>query len=147
MNNLFVWGAALAITAAMMIGCAPAKNAKPAAGGSEQLFMYKWTLIELDGHAVAGDTKAQLLFSPGQVTTVSGNAGCNRLTGGVTLSGESGLKFLPLAVTRMACKDATVETQFLGALEKVNDWRIANKELLLYVGEKLMAKFRGDTVY
>lgn len=146
MNNLFTLGSALAISAVMMAGCAASKGTKPAAGGSEQLYMYKWTLVELDGKAVPADSKAHLLFAPGQTTQVSGNAGCNRLTGGVALSGESGLKFLPLAVTRMACMEPTVEPQFLAALEKVNDWRISNKELRLYDDDKLLAKFRGDTV-
>ncbi|ULQ51065.1 META domain-containing protein [Flavihumibacter fluvii] len=144
MNDLLTIGCALAISVITMAGCASTKGVKPAAGGSEQLYMYKWSLIELDGQAVASDSKAHLLFSPGQVTRVSGNAGCNRLSGSVALAGESGLAFSPLAVTRMACPETTVEPQFLKALEKVNDWRIANKELYLYDGEKLLAKFRGD---
>lgn len=146
MNQINYLSVAILVAMGLFSGCSNSKTAKPAAGGSEQLFMYKWSLIELEGSAVAKDSKAHLLFYPGQVTRVAGNAGCNRLTGSLTLAGESGMKFLPLAVTRMACLETTVEPQFLKVLEKVNDWRISNKELLLYEGDKLLARFRGDTV-
>jgi heat shock protein HslJ len=143
MNQINYLSVSILIAMGIFSACTSSKTAKPAAGGSEQLFMYKWILIELEGSAVAGDTKAHLLFYPGQVTRVAGNAGCNRLTGSIALAGESGLKFSPLAVTRMACMETTVEPQFLKALEKVNDWRIADNELFLYEGDKLLAKFRG----
>lgn len=89
---------------------------------------------------------AHLLFSPGQVNQVSGSTGCNRLTGTAILSAESTIRFSPMATTRMACMGANIETPFLAALGKVSDWRIAGKQLLLYAGDILLAKFNSETV-
>ncbi len=113
-------------------------------GDSETLFQYKWNLIELNGRPVASDStnNPHLLFFPGQVSRVSGSAGCNRLNGTFELSAVHKIKFSPLATTRMACPGKD-ESQFLTALSHVNNWNIINNQLLLNNGKILLAKLQG----
>jgi uncharacterized membrane protein len=78
---------------------------------------------------------------------VSGRSGCNRFTGGYTLTGE-GLSFGPLAGTRMACPPAETETEqrVLDLLQKIT--RVTpgeNAQLRLMAGdEQAMVLDRAD---
>ena len=116
-------------------------------GGSEILYKYQWDVIELEGQPVtiSSGNQPNLLFSPGQVSRVSGNTGCNKLNGSFELTGVNFIKFSPLATTKMACKGDNVESKFLAAIEKVNNWSIINNELLLNNGKILMAKLKAVT--
>lgn len=109
------------------------------------LYQYQWNLEILDGQPIntATGKRPYLLFSPGQVNTVAGNAGCNTLRGSFELSGETNLKFSPLMTTKMACPEMTTETSFLNALSKVDNWSIIGNQLLLSSGKIPLAKLRG----
>ncbi|TWI85417.1 heat shock protein HslJ [Lacibacter cauensis] len=113
--------------------------------GSEYLYMYRWYVSEINGKAVtlADQAKAaHLIFSPGQVSTVAGSTGCNRLTGSFELMKDNAIKFSPLAVTKMACMNSgDVESNFLSALSKTSKWIIRNRELYFYEEDKLLVKF------
>ncbi|MBR0651115.1 META domain-containing protein [Roseomonas terrae] len=63
----------------------------------------------------------------------SGSSGCNRFTGAFTREGASGLRFGPVAGTRMACEEAIMaqEQRFHQALELVRGWRMDGPTLLL----------------
>ena len=88
----------------------------------------KWQLTELQQQQVDTDNKVFLQFDPaGRVT---GYTGCNSLTGPYQLHG-SHLSFGPLATTRKACLEETVEPQLLDALSKVDNISIAADELRL----------------
>ncbi|MBH0189312.1 MAG: META domain-containing protein, partial [Nitrospira sp.] len=85
---------------------------------------------------------AHLVFSPGQVNTVAGFTGCNRLTGSFELLTDNMIKFSPLAVTKMACMNSgDAESNFLSALNKTSKWIIRNRELYFYEEDKLLVKF------
>lgn len=114
-------------------------------GGSEDLYRYQWTLSELNA-VVQPNSKANLAFSPGQVSRVSGSTGCNRLTGNIELGENHAIKFGPAAVTKMACMGDNVEAPFLKALNEATHWGIAGKELRLYKGTTILAKFTGAEV-
>lgn len=93
-----------------------------------------WKLVHLGGAPVppATDLRRQpsLVFSEGE-DRVSGSGGCNRFTGGFTLSG-SNLSFAPLASTRMACLDgAQIENAYFLALSGVASYRIEGEALEL----------------
>ncbi len=85
----------------------------------------------------AGDTitaqtfvqESSLRFSEGQV---SGNATCNRFFGSYSLEGDA-LMIQPGGSTLMACPDEfmTQEQTFMGALEQVESYAIANDTLQL----------------
>lgn len=127
----------------LLMQCSSSKLSKPAAGGSEHLYMHKWVLSELNGKATGNAKAAYLLLSPGQLISVTGSTGCNRITGTATLNGESAIQFSPLATTRMACIGENNEAAFLAALAKVNDWRFADNQLLLYQDNQLLLRFNA----
>jgi heat shock protein HslJ len=113
-------------------------------GGSELLYMYRWYLSELNGKAVRSETgrTPHLLFSAGQVNSVSGFTGCNRLSGTYTINGNFQIKFSPLAVTKMAClNDDKTESIFLPAISQTNRWQIENNVLTFFNGTTAVAKF------
>lgn len=134
------------ITILMMTeGCNSSKSVAGTSGGSEMLYQYQWNLEILDGQPVntATGKGSYLLFSPGQVNTVAGNAGCNTLRGSFELSGETTMKFSPLMTTKMACPDMNIETSFLDALKQVDNWSIIGNQLLLSSGKIPLMKLRG----
>ncbi len=122
---------------------------KTTSGGSEMLYMYRWYLSEINQKEVRSENSrtAHLLFSPGQVSTVAGFTGCNRLSGTFELSGSNAIKFSPLAVTKMAClNDDQTESLFLPAIAATNKWSVTDKTLLFYNGETVVAKFTAVEV-
>lgn len=129
----------------MAAGCGSSKPTAGTSGGSEMLYQYQWNLEILDGQPVNTSTGkgSYLLFSPGQVNTVAGNAGCNNLRGSFELSGENTMKLSPLMTTKMACPDMSTETSFLNTLSKVDNWSIIGNQLLLSSGKIPLAKLRG----
>jgi heat shock protein HslJ len=119
---------------------------KTKTGGSEMLYMYRWYLAEINQKEVRSENSrsAHLSFSPGQVSTVAGFTGCNRLSGTFELSEDHQIKFSPLAVTKMAClNNDQTESLFLPALSATNGWSVENNTLLLYNGDKVVAKLIG----
>lgn len=115
--------------------------------GSEVLFMFRWELKELNGTKINEDKRAltYLLFSPGQVSQVSGRGGCNRLTGTFELSGTREFKFGAIASTKMACPEMEQETVFLKALAEVNQWKAIDNELFLQKDGTNLAVFQSVT--
>lgn len=128
----------------LMAGCHGTKKIAGIPGGSEMLYASQWNLAELNGTLVTSG-KAHLLFYPGQVSRVSGNAGCNNLNGTFELTSTNFIKFSPLATTRMACEPGIRETEFTEALGKVNNWSIINNQLLFNNGKILLAKLNATT--
>lgn len=92
-----------------------------------------WQLVELHGSVVVagGDREApHLYFDDGPPQRVSGSTGCNRLSGSYSLGG-SGLKFGPLATTKMACADGMAQEQaFLVMLGATDSWRTQDRQVL-----------------
>lgn len=92
-----------------------------------------WTLHSLNGEEVQTDS---LMKTPGlnfnlRKERVSGNSGCNQLTGGIDLQGQE-ISFDKLASTKMACQGTMeFETNFLKALDKVKNYEISQGELRL----------------
>ncbi|MDZ3823644.1 MAG: META domain-containing protein [Pseudoxanthomonas sp.] len=69
---------------------------------------------------------------------VAGHAGCNRFSGQVQWLAADGLRFGPVAATKMACMDARVaerEADFLRRLEAVAAWRRDGDALLLLAAD------------
>ena len=132
----------------LVAGC---QSTKPviasASGGSEMLFMHQWNLTELKGKTVVitAGIQPNLLFSPGQMSRVSGSTGCNKLNGSFVLSAANSMKFSPLATTKMACVGDNVESKFLEVLGQVGNWAIINNQLLLKKGKVIMAKLNAVT--
>lgn len=127
---------------ATFICSACASSNKTAANNDADLFR-TWQLIELDGQAI-DTTKlnrpAQLTFEQAD-QRVFGSAGCNSMTGKYTLEAPDKLSFSPMAATKMACPDMSVEMKFQEIIGKVNTWSITEGFLVLSQDDTPLAKF------
>jgi len=101
-----------------------------------------WRLVQLDGQQVmvGADPKIDptLQFDAG-AQRVSGNGGCNNLSGGYKRSGTA-LRIGPLASTRRACIDnsrSRLETRFLAALEATAGYSVKGGQLTLLDGRSM----------
>lgn len=100
----------------------------------QQLGGTQWALVDLQGTPLPDSVRPTLAFSDSGA--VSGLAGCNRFNGRVTI-GDGSLAFGPLATTRMFCGEPamTVESRFLGALQRVVRYELRDGELHLSADE------------
>jgi len=102
----------------------------PATGALEDTY---WKLTQLDDAPVLPEQRQAEpnLLLKSLDHSVTGNAGCNRMTGHYTLDGAK-LEFGQMATTRMACKTGMdVEQRFLAVLERVKTWHLDGRHLEL----------------
>ena len=100
-----------------------------------------WRVLSVDGASLPMGLAPQITFSDAQIT---GNAGCNRITGSAELSGE-GLHLGPLATTRMACPEPAMalERRVLDALSTVTTYDFKESgDLLLRSGAQTRLQLR-----
>jgi len=93
-----------------------------------------WRITALgDAELIEPERMSLNFFGQGRV---AGSAGCNRLVGGFTLTGE-GLKFGPMASTMMACPEPLMaqERRMLDALEQVAAFDMDGRGTLRLLGE------------
>ena len=102
----------------------------------------RWELSEINGQRVYS-SKAFLEFT--SQNRFSGNAGCNRMFGSVSVSGRN-IAFSGVGVTKMFCGENGVmklETDFTRALERVTRFERTGNNLSLYARNRLVLKFKG----
>ncbi|HMO62058.1 MAG TPA: META domain-containing protein [Ferruginibacter sp.] len=128
----------------MYSNCSNTKKTTTAAtADSDVLFKNLWKLTEINGEKVPSASKAMLEFTQEEGGRVSGNTGCNRITGTYTLGKDNAIQFGSTAITRMACLDNTasaIETKLASALKKATSWQADSNELLLKNGDVVLAK-------
>jgi putative lipoprotein len=124
---------------------AGAQDGAQAAGasGATPLENTYWRLTEVAGKPVAapaaGQPEAHLRLTA-QDKRLQGNTGCNSMTGGYTLEGDS-LRFTQIASTLRMCADtAAIETAFTKSLGETTDYRLSGDHLELRAGERVLAK-------
>src|SRR5690349_6178487 len=101
-RNRIVSRLALLVVGGAVAGCVSTH----ASGDLTTLSGPDWRLVELNGRAAIPDDPARrpwIRFNTDS-SRVSGSAGCNRMSGPFTLSGES-MHFGALISTKMACAD------------------------------------------
>ena len=114
-------------------GCcrvSPPTDAMDATASSpDALYKREWLLEDIGGAGVIDNLNSPIRFNP--IGTVSGHAGCNRLTGTAQI-GAGSIDIGPLATTRMFCPEAVMaqEQRFLDALSKAETWQIGADGLL-----------------
>lgn len=117
--------AALILDGRTMTGC----GGDPASllTGSE------WQIEDIAGQGIIDNAQITIAFSADG--RIAGNTGCNRFTGGYTLSGE-GLNLQPAGVTLMACPEPlmTQEKRMLDALAQVWRFDLDDTGALLLIG-------------
>ncbi|MDR3140884.1 MAG: META domain-containing protein [Tannerellaceae bacterium] len=105
------------IVLAVLAGCKSRKAAVSALAGLEG----EWNIVEMNGAALnPGETKQLMAFDVNG-GTLSGNAGCNRMSGRIEwdASQEKGVRFSRIIATRMACMDMRYEDELLKTLDRV----------------------------
>jgi heat shock protein HslJ len=130
-------GLRLALAVLALGVCVPAQaQDSPLAGTS-------WQLVELNRKPpVAGGPTLTLAFAADE-PLASGFGGCNQFSGPYTQDGSS-LSFGPLLSTQRACVDAALNTQeaaYFQALESTDRYAIADGQLVLYRGNRVLARF------
>lgn len=103
----------------------------------------RWELTEINGRRVSG-SKAFLEVDASQAR-FSGNAGCNRMFGAVSVTGRN-IDFGSVGTTRMFCGGSGVmklEADFTRALERVTRYERTGNNLALYARNRLLLKFRS----
>ena len=124
------------LSAALITACATTRDATP-------LTNTYWRLTHLGGTQALPDMSSRqphLRFDGARVT---GATGCNTLGGSYEQTGD-GLRFGPLATTRMACVEAArnqQEQQFTAALAATDRYEITGDSLTLYAGTAARARF------
>jgi heat shock protein HslJ len=105
-----------------------------------------WTLISLNGTDVAADSKGKkpFLVLDSKSRRVTGNGGCNRLTGKYEEKSNR-LTFGEMASSMATCPTGMdTEKAFTQALEKVTNWKITEQELDLFdASGKSLARFEA----
>jgi putative lipoprotein len=107
-----------------------------------------WTLVELDGKAIAAALPPQRevrMRLSGDGSRVAGFSGCNQFMGGYARAGAA-LRFTQLAGTMMACAtlQMDLEVQVLQMLGSTSGYRIEGQWLTLLAAERVLARFEAS---
>ena len=103
----------------------------------------RWDLTEINGKRIYS-SKAFLEIDDSE-RRFSGNAGCNRMFGSLTVSGRN-INFSGVGTTKMFCTDRDVmklEGDFTRALERVTRYEKTGNNLSLYARNRLVLRFKG----
>lgn len=103
-----------------------------------------WALYSLNGNKIEKEnikfTLPYLQFSVAK-QKVYGNTGCNLLSGSFSIQ-DSSISFSKMATTKRACMDENLEQPFLKALNAVNNFELANGELIFLNQSDTLMVFR-----
>ncbi len=104
-----------------------------------------WVLVELNGQSIPQiDSRKIFIQLNPDTKKVTGHGGCNRLFGEYFLDGRK-IIFKEIGSTKMFCEDSMkTENDFLQAVNKINEFRITEHELLLIDGKNVLLKFQSE---
>lgn len=96
----------------------------------------EWNIVDINGEALSGDAKPFLGVDVVE-KRIYGNAGCNRMMGGLEYdSVQPGkVRFTSVATTRMMCPEMETEQKVLAALDKVVGYSGTEESLSLVDAE------------
>lgn len=137
-KTIFIAAAAI-VGALLLSGCCQ-KCRKSREAATRPIQGTVWHLIQLDGQPIYAPDKYELTFlADGRI---AGIGECNRFFGPYQVLNANGeIKIGPVASTMMACLDPNSETQFFQTLEKVHLYQLDDKNLYLFVDNKIKAVF------
>jgi heat shock protein HslJ len=137
-----------AIGVLMVIACGTPKKAavvhKTPVAQDPQLLNGRWILEQLNGYPMDKDSfDSDKPYIDIQTTTrmYFGYSGCNRINGQITFT-ESSIHFNPGPMTRMACVEGNIETDFLKALFSSTHYSVGKGKLYLKTAsDKVVCRF------
>ncbi len=122
----------------------PLENNSNSNNEMKSIYGKRWVLTKIGEKSLSGD-KPFIEFERENMRA-SGDAGCNRFSGGFTVSGSS-LNFSPIAATKRACANADanrLESAFLQVLDETTRFEIQDDTLKFYANDKLIMMFRAN---
>lgn len=135
----------LCIAVLLTSSCSPSKNSLAQA---MRILNSKWVLQSLAGQSSLGnifENKLPFLQFDTDALSVSGNNGCNNMTGPLKMEAGNKISFSQLAGTKMACPGQG-EPLFMDALTKVTHFKIDNEVLtLLNQGQEVMRFLKDNS--
>lgn len=103
-----------------------------------------WKLTELNGKTVKTKKEAFIKLLPDD-NHFTGNSSCNVMNGSFELSNSNDITFSKMLMTRMACLDDNVESEFVGVFEEITNYSATSEELILKDATgNVKAKFEFD---
>lgn len=120
----------LLIVSTVLFNCASKKGIEQETNGKEALLGSKWLLVSMNEVPIPNLPMEQTPFLQFAKEKVSGNAGCNQISGNIKLNGNR-LSMTGLVSTEMACPQLQTETEFIGLLHRVRQYRIEENILVL----------------
>ncbi len=104
----------------------------------------KWELKAINGKAISKKNKKYFIKLNSKGGRFTAFVGCNSISGNYVMPTFDTLDFSEVVMTRMECKDMTLEDQFGAMLVKVKKYKL-DKETLILLGErkKELAKFEA----
>jgi heat shock protein HslJ len=103
-----------------------------------------WKLTELNGKTVKTKKEAFIKLLPDD-NHFTGNSSCNVLNGIFELSNSHGITFSKILMTKMACLDDNVETEFVSVFEEITNYSATSNELILKDATgNVKTKFESD---
>lgn len=114
------------------------------AAGKFTLAETKWELKAINGKAISSKNKKYFLKLNSKDGRFTAFVGCNSIAGDYVMPTFNTLDFSEVIMTRMACKDMTLEDQFGAMLVQVKNYKL-DEETLILLGErkKELAKFEA----
>ncbi len=102
-----------------------------------------WILIHLDENSILANNNISLTLD-----TVSyrfrGFGGCNTYSGTFTTKDMGHISFSKIISTKKHCVPPTTEPAYFSALSKANSCKLQNNELILFVNEVEIARFKKE---
>ena len=133
----------LCTLALLTSSCSTSKNSL---GSIMNMLNAKWALQSLAGQSGLGylfGSKLPFLKFDTKGKKVSGNNGCNNISGPLNIEGGNKISFGQLAGTKMACP-GNGESMFMDALGKVTNFKVDNGILTLLNGGQELMKLAKD---
>lgn len=100
---------------------------------------HEWEIKTINGKALEGKSETvPFIGIDVEKSQIYGSAGCNRLTGALTIDGDASKGSIDLSkmgMTRMMCADMATETKVTEALNRVKGYKL-NKNILVLTDAK-----------
>ncbi len=130
------------LSLATLLFIASCGTVKKAAATKADLEATTWRVEQLNGESVkSAPENLTLIFKGG--SSINGRATCNLFMGNYTLESDGKIDISPLGMTRTACPEMQLESQYVEALDGATSCSIVDGALILMKDETVVAKFRA----